>query len=52
VAALTTASFALVLGGLVVIAFTLLIALPNRSLRRLNITEAYPARREGASHGG
>jgi MFS family permease len=52
VAALTTASFALVLGGLVVIAFTLLIALPNRNLRRLNITEAHDARREGAGHRG
>jgi hypothetical protein len=52
IAALTTASFALVLGGLVVIAFTLLVALPNRNLRRLNITEAHHARREGAGHRG
>jgi MFS family permease len=50
VAALTTASFALVLGGLVVIAFTLLVALPNRNLRRLNITEVHAPRREGAGH--
>lgn len=52
VAALTTASFALVLGGLAVMAFTLLVALPNRNLRGLNITEANAARREGAGHGG
>jgi hypothetical protein len=51
-AALTPASLELVLGELVVIAFTLLVALPNRNLRRLNITEAHHARREGAGHRG
>ena len=41
VAALTTAPFALVAGGVAVLAFVFLAVLPNRSLRHLNITEAY-----------
>ena len=52
VAALTTVSFALVVGGLGVIAFVLLVVLPNRSLRGLNITEAYSPRMEGGGHRG
>jgi len=52
VAALTTASFALVVGGLAVIAFILLVVLPNRNLRGLNITEAHTPRMEGAGHRG
>ncbi len=41
VAALTTAPFALVAGGVAVLAFVFLAVLPNRSLRHLNITEAH-----------
>lgn len=52
VAALTTPSFALVAGGLAVIAFVLLVVLPNRSLRALNITEAYVPRTEVGGHRG
>ncbi len=52
VAALTTASLALVVGGLAVIAFILLVALPNRNLRGLNITKAHAARTEGVDHRG
>jgi ENTS family enterobactin (siderophore) exporter len=50
VAALTTASFALVAGGLAVISFVVLVVLPNRTLRSLNITEAYVPRTEGGGH--
>ncbi len=50
VAALTTASFALVAGGLAVIAFVFLVVLPNRSLRSLNITEAYAPGTEVSGH--
>ncbi len=52
VAALTTTSLALVVGGLAVIAFILLVALPNRNLRGLNITKAHAARTEGVGHRG
>ncbi len=47
-AALTTASIALVAGGLAVCAFIFFAVLPNRTLRRLNITEAYTPRSETA----
>ncbi len=52
VAALTTSTFVLVVGGLVVIAFILLITLPNRKLCGLNITEAYAPKTESASPWG